>query len=151
MAADALAPYVARTSVTMRLTVQGKEVHVFHEGWFQLPVASQDWKIIENTNILLYFLKLRARWLVLQVNGRLVLEGPLRVYWHVACQIQLKPKDDSAPSTPKSVRRSYQMAIGNGLEEEILSVSQKMWWNIQIIAWPDLNNGPRFILPIWGG
>lgn len=55
-----------------------------------------------------------------QVNGRIVLEGVLRVFWGVSRPIQLKPKDDTPP--PKSWRRSYSMAINNGLEDELLLV-----------------------------
>ena len=58
--------------------------------------------------------------LYLQVNGRIVLEGVLRVFWGVSCPIQLKPKDDTPHS--KSWRRSYSMAIYNGLNDDFLQV-----------------------------
>ncbi len=58
-----------------------------------------------------------------QVNGRLVLEGVLRVFWGVSCPIQLKPKDDTPP--PKAWRRSYSMAIHNGLEDDLFLASPR--------------------------
>ena len=52
--ADALAPYNARPSAVMVLTMQVKQVLVFHKYGFQLPVPSE---MAENTNIILCFLK----------------------------------------------------------------------------------------------
>ena len=46
MAVDALASCIARSSVTMVLTMQDKWVLVFHKEGFQLPVLSQFWEII---------------------------------------------------------------------------------------------------------
>ena len=43
MADDDLAPYVARSSAAMILTMQVKQVLVFHEERFQLIVPSQFW------------------------------------------------------------------------------------------------------------
>ena len=40
MAADALAPFVARSSAAMLLIKQDKQVHVIHNERFQLPVPS---------------------------------------------------------------------------------------------------------------
>ena len=51
-----------------------------------------------------------------QVNERLVVEGVLRVSWGVLCPIQLQPKDEALP---KSWRRSYHIAMENGLEEDL--------------------------------
>ena len=41
MAADDLAPYVARSSAAMTLTRQDKHVLLFHKMTLQLPVRSQ--------------------------------------------------------------------------------------------------------------
>ena len=57
MAADALASYVARASVTMVLTVQDKLVPVYHEEGFQLPVPSHRQEITDNVIILWCFRK----------------------------------------------------------------------------------------------
>ena len=46
MAADALAPYVAKTSAAMVLTMQGKQVIAFYDG-FYLPVSLKFWEIID--------------------------------------------------------------------------------------------------------
>jgi len=58
---------------------------------------------------------------VLQVNGRLVLDGPLRVNWGVQSAIQFKKKDDDnegqTPETPQHWRKSYKLAINNGLND----------------------------------
>ena len=53
IAADGLAPWVARPSAAMVLNMQDKQVLVFHEEGFQLPVSSQWWEIIENANMYL--------------------------------------------------------------------------------------------------
>ena len=58
MAADALAPWVARTSATTVLTVQDKWLLALHEEGFQLPVPSCYWERVENANMFLYFIKL---------------------------------------------------------------------------------------------
>ena len=57
MAADALAPCVARASASMVLTMQDKQLLVFHKERFQRPVLSQDREMIENTNVFSCFLK----------------------------------------------------------------------------------------------
>ena len=50
IAADALAPCVAKTSAAMVLNVSNKKVLVFNEEAFQqvLPTPCQWWEIIEN-------------------------------------------------------------------------------------------------------
>ena len=60
-----------------------------------------------------------------EVNGRLVLEGSLKIHWSVKCAIHLKPKDDSAPPTPKAWRKSYKQAIDNGCDDIINKVSKE--------------------------
>ena len=40
MAADAMAPYVTRSSGVMILTKHDKQVFVFHKKGFQVPVSS---------------------------------------------------------------------------------------------------------------
>ena len=57
MAADALAPSLARSSAAIVLTMQDGRVLVFHEEGFQLPVASQCWEMMENVDVFSYFLK----------------------------------------------------------------------------------------------
>ena len=57
MAADALAPFVARASAAMVLTVFDQQVHDFHEEGSELPVASQCKEMIRNANKFLCFLK----------------------------------------------------------------------------------------------
>ena len=57
IAADGLAPWVARPSAAMVLNMQDKQVLVFHEEGFQLPVSSLWWEIIENANIFTEFRK----------------------------------------------------------------------------------------------
>ena len=56
MATDALAPCVTRSSPTMVLTMQDKEVLVFGKEEFQLPELSQCFKMVENANDILIFL-----------------------------------------------------------------------------------------------
>ena len=51
MAADVLAPDVAKASAAMLLTLQDKEVLVIHKERFQLSSSSQIWEMIDNTNI----------------------------------------------------------------------------------------------------
>ena len=51
MAADVLAPYIARLSATKALTVQDKWVLNIHKEVFQLPAPLRCWEIIENGNI----------------------------------------------------------------------------------------------------
>ena len=46
MAADALAPRVAKSSATIVLTMQDKQAPVFHREGFQLPVPSHSWEMI---------------------------------------------------------------------------------------------------------
>lgn len=61
-----------------------------------------------------------------QVNGRLVLDGMLRIHWGVQTSIKLKEKDDvenGTADTRDSYRRSYCMAMANGLDEDLLQVS----------------------------
>ena len=59
-----------------------------------------------------------------QVNGRLVLEGPLRVHWGVRKPIQLTEKDESpVPHDPREWRQSYCRAMANGLDEDFLQVA----------------------------
>ena len=53
MAADALAPGVARPSATLVLIMQNKQVLASHEEGFQLPKLSQCWEIIENATTFL--------------------------------------------------------------------------------------------------
>ena len=53
MAADALAPYVARTSAAMILTLQNRQVLVLFEEGFQLPPSHQCGKMTQNVNICL--------------------------------------------------------------------------------------------------
>ena len=50
MAADALAPRVARASAAMVLTVQVRHVLVHYEEEFQPHGPSQYWEITENVN-----------------------------------------------------------------------------------------------------
>ena len=52
MVADALAPCVARPSATMQLACMPEKVFVFHKETFQLPVLSEHWEMIENSNII---------------------------------------------------------------------------------------------------
>ena len=51
MAADALAPYITRTSEAMLLSMHDQWVHVFYEERFQTPAPSNFWEMIENANI----------------------------------------------------------------------------------------------------
>ena len=44
MAAEALVTYVARSSATMVLPMQNKQVLVFHKEGFQSPAPSQCWE-----------------------------------------------------------------------------------------------------------
>ncbi|XP_064619736.1 ras association domain-containing protein 2-like isoform X2 [Lineus longissimus] len=53
-----------------------------------------------------------------EVNNRLILEGLLRLRWGVTKEIHLKPKDDiPAKLSPRRSRKSYMLAIDNGLDE----------------------------------
>ena len=54
MAADALVPYIARSSGTTGLTVQDKEVLVFHKG-FQQPVPFQVFRKCKKYTYILQF------------------------------------------------------------------------------------------------
>ena len=56
MAADALAPYIARTSAATILTMQNKWVLVLFEEGFQLPASYQCGEMTQNVNICLYSL-----------------------------------------------------------------------------------------------
>ena len=53
MAADALAPYVARTSAAMILTMQNRLVLVLFEEGFQLPASYQCGEMTQKVNICL--------------------------------------------------------------------------------------------------
>ena len=53
MAADALAPYVARTSSSMILTMSNRQVLVWFEEGFQLPVSYHCGDMTQNVNICL--------------------------------------------------------------------------------------------------
>ena len=66
MAADDLAPCVARSSAAMVLTKQDKQVLIYHKDTFQLPVPSQWWEIIENANV---FYVSRNKLSTTRVNG----------------------------------------------------------------------------------
>ena len=57
MTADGPAPCVAGSSAAMLLTMQDKEVLVFHEEGFQLFSPSKYWELIGNANMFLHFLK----------------------------------------------------------------------------------------------
>ena len=57
MAADALAPFITRSSAIIILTMQDKWVLVFHEEEFQVHLPSECWEIIKNANIFLSFPK----------------------------------------------------------------------------------------------
>ena len=52
MAADALAPCVARSPAARVLTSQDEWELVFHNEEFHVPVASQFWEMIENANFI---------------------------------------------------------------------------------------------------
>ena len=54
MAADALAPYVARTSAAMILTMKKRYILVLSEEGFQLPASHQCGKMTQNVNIYFY-------------------------------------------------------------------------------------------------
>jgi Ras association domain-containing protein 2/4 len=54
----------------------------------------------------------------LQVNGRLVLEGALRIHWGVLNMIHLKEDDDQRTVVTIRKRNSYRSAIVNGLDDE---------------------------------
>ena len=56
MAADDLAPSVARPSATMVLIMRDKWIRVFHKEGFQLPLQSECCELRENTTLFLYFL-----------------------------------------------------------------------------------------------
>ena len=60
MVGNALAPCITRPSAAMILTVQNKHVFVIHEERFQLHAPSYCWKIIENGNTFLCFLKMNS-------------------------------------------------------------------------------------------
>ena len=51
MTADALSPRIARASAAMVLSMEDKQILVFHEKWFQLPVPSPFCEKLENANI----------------------------------------------------------------------------------------------------
>ena len=58
MAAEALAPCVARTSAAMVLNMQNKQVFAFYEERFHLRQPYQCWERIDNANIILCFTNL---------------------------------------------------------------------------------------------
>ena len=51
MAADALAPFVVRSSAVMILIKQIRRIHVFHKKGVKLPVLSQCAEMMENGNM----------------------------------------------------------------------------------------------------
>ncbi|XP_046393955.1 ras association domain-containing protein 4 [Ischnura elegans] len=53
-----------------------------------------------------------------EVNGRLVLEGALRIHWGVLNMIHLKEDDDQRTVVTIRKRNSYRSAIVNGLDDE---------------------------------
>ena len=53
MAANALAPYVARTSAAMILTMQNRQVLVLFEEGFQLPLLYQCGDMTQNVDMCL--------------------------------------------------------------------------------------------------
>ena len=56
IAADALAPFIAKASAAMVLIMQDSLVLVFHREGFHYSIPSQCQEIIENANVFLYFL-----------------------------------------------------------------------------------------------
>ena len=56
MAADVLAPCVARTSKNIVLIMQDKQVLIFHDAGFKAPVPFHCWMMTENgTYIFMFF------------------------------------------------------------------------------------------------
>ena len=60
IAADALPPYITRTSSAMILKIQDKLIHIFHKEGLQLPAPSQWWVIKENVNMFLCLLEISS-------------------------------------------------------------------------------------------
>ena len=57
LASNALDPCVAKSSATMLLTMQDKQVVVFHKEGFQLHATSQCLEMMRNANIFLWFIE----------------------------------------------------------------------------------------------
>ncbi|CAG0921698.1 unnamed protein product [Notodromas monacha] len=63
---------------------------------------------------------------VREVNGRLVLEGVLRIYWNVSQEIRLKEDDDRRIRIQAQKRQSYRLALeddGEGVSPEDTCIS----------------------------
>lgn len=57
--------------------------------------------------------------LLIQVNGRLVLEGALRIHWGVLGMIHLKEDDDQRTVVTIRKRNSCRSGIFNGVDFEV--------------------------------
>jgi hypothetical protein len=57
--------------------------------------------------------------LLVQVNGRLVLEGALRIHWGVLGMIHLKEDDDQRTVVTIRKRNSCRSGIFNGVDFEV--------------------------------
>ena len=61
--------------------------------------------------------------LLIQVNGRLVLEGALRIHWGVLGMIHLKEDDDQRTVVTIRKRNSCRSGIFNGVDFEVSFVT----------------------------
>jgi len=55
-----------------------------------------------------------------EVNGRMVLEGVLRIYWGIHSVIQLKEDDDQRLPIATSPSKHQRRAVSNGIDFQVL-------------------------------
>ena len=63
-----------------------------------------------------------------EVNGRLVLEGVLKLYWGIHSSIQLKEDDDQRLPVSTSTTKHQRKASTNGNESEVKSFAFTNDW-----------------------
>jgi hypothetical protein len=64
--------------------------------------------------------------LLIQVNGRLVLEGALRIHWGVLGMIHLKEDDDQRTVVTIRKRNSCRSGIFNGVDFEVSIITHSL-------------------------
>ena len=70
-----------------------------------------------------------------EVNGRLVLEGVLKLYWGLHSAIQLKEEDDQRlPCNNNSSPKYQRRVVSNGIEFQVIACFDCRFYENYIIA-----------------
>ena len=104
MAADALAPCIARPSTCIMLTKQDRWVLVFNEKGFQQPVSIQYWEIIQAMEIYSYFTETN-----LGCQGLLLMHHQAKKRWDISlAALQWYHISIILPATPMFVEQLFE-------------------------------------------